>query len=132
MAIHPYRGTADAMQTAVNYDASLDASTVDAPLYINEYGWNGVPGTWQGVTEAQREADTEEATETTGRDPTVVDVEPFRWGCGQDYDSASELYNTPAGAACAAGIAADQAYITPFGSTADLGAAKAAPAESNR
>jgi len=107
VAIHPYRGTAAAMETAVNYDISLDASTIDAPIYVNEYGWNGVPGTWQGVTEAEREAYTEQATQVIGREPQVVDMEPFCWGCGQDYDSAFELYNTPAGAAYAASIAAD-------------------------
>ena len=113
VAIHPYRGSADAMETAVNYDISLDASTVDAPIYINEYGWNGTPGTWQGVTEAKREDYTKQATELIARDPDVVDMEPFCWGCGQDYDSAFELYNTPAGAAYARAIAADKKYITP-------------------
>jgi polysaccharide biosynthesis protein PslG len=113
VAIHPYRGSADGMETAVNYDISLDASTVDAPIYINEYGWNGTPGTWQGVTEAKREDYTKQATELIARDPDVVDMEPFCWGCGQDYDSAFELYNTPAGAAYARAIAADKKYITP-------------------
>jgi hypothetical protein len=101
------------VETAVNNDISLVASTVNAPIYVNEYGWNGVPGTWQGVDEADREAYTEQATEAIGRLPQVVDVEPFCWGCGQDYDSAFELYNTPAGAAYAQGVAVDQAYITP-------------------
>jgi hypothetical protein len=126
VAIHPYRGTAAAMETAVNYDISLDASTVNAPIYVNEYGWNGVPGTWQGVTEAEREAYTEQATQVIGREPQVVDMEPFCWGCGQAYDSAFELYNTPAGAAYAQGIAADASYITPPGSPAAAAAARAA------
>ncbi len=126
VAIHPYRGTAAATETAVNYDISLDASTINAPIYVNEYGWNGVPGTWQGVTEAEREAYTEQATQVIGREPQVVDMEPFCWGCGQDYDSAFELYNSPAGAAYAQGIAADASYITPSGSPAAAAVARAA------
>jgi polysaccharide biosynthesis protein PslG len=113
VAIHPYRDNAVDTETAVNYDINLDASTVDAPIYFNEYGWNGIPDTWQGVTEAERETYTEEVTQYMGALPQVADVEPFCWGCGQDYDSAFELYNTPAGAAYAQGIAADKSYITP-------------------
>ncbi len=110
VAIHPYRDTADQTMQAVAYDLSLDASTVDAPMYINEYGWNGEPGTWQGTTEANRELYTKEVTEELGVDPGIVDVEAYCWGCGQAFDGAFELYNTPAGAAFAAGIAADEPF----------------------
>ena len=112
VAIHPYRDTADETIQAVADDLSLDASTVAAPMYINEYGWNGEPGTWQGTTEADRELYTKEITEQLGVDPGIVDVEAFCWGCGQAFDSAFELYNTPAGAAFAAGIAADKPFTT--------------------
>ena len=44
VAIHPYRDSRSQTITAVAYDLSLDASTVDAPMYINEYGWNGSRG----------------------------------------------------------------------------------------
>ncbi len=63
------------------------------------------------------------------RDSTEPRAERRRsadWGCGQDYDSAFELYNTPAGAAYARGIAADEKWITPSGSPAADAAAKAA------
>jgi hypothetical protein len=110
VAIHPYRDNAADTMEAVAYDVSLDASTVDAPIYINEYGWNGTPGTWQGTTEANRELYTREVTAELGVDPGIVDVEAYCWGCGDAFDSAFELYNTPAGAAFAAGIAADEPY----------------------
>jgi len=118
VAIHPYRDTASQTMTAIAYDLVLDATTVDAPVYINEYGWNGTPGTWQGTTEANREAYTKQVTEALGRDPGIVDVEAYCWGCGQAYDAQFELYNTPAGAAFAAGIAADEPYTQATNATA--------------
>ena len=48
VAIHPYRDTADQTMQAVADDLSLDASTVAAPMYINEYGWNGSRGPGRG------------------------------------------------------------------------------------
>jgi hypothetical protein len=124
VAIHPYRDSLSQTLTAVSYDLSLDASTVDAPMYINEYGWNGTPGTWQGTTEANRETWTKQLTEDLGSDPGIVDVEAYCWGCGQAFDSAFELYNTPAGAAFAAGIAADEPYTQATNSTTATATAK--------
>ena len=124
VAIHPYRDSLSQTLTAVSYDLSLDASTVDAPMYINEYGWNGTPGTWQGTTEANREAWTKELTEDLGSDPGIVDVEAYCWGCGQAFDGDFELYNTPAGAAFAAGIAADEPYTQATNTTTATTTAK--------
>jgi hypothetical protein len=124
VAIHPYRDSLSQTLTAVAYDLSLDASTVDAPMYINEFGWNGTPGTWQGTTEANREAWTKQVTEDLGSDPGIVDVEAYCWGCGQAFDSAFELYNTPAGAAFAAGIAADEPYTQSTNTTTASATAK--------
>jgi hypothetical protein len=104
VGIHPYRGTLDLLITAVNYDLQTDAATLGAPLYVNEYGWGATSAWWPDQTEAQRDASYGLATEWLGRNPYIADVEAYCWGCDRLY----EIYNTPAGAAFAAGIAADQ------------------------
>ena len=97
---------------SIAYDLQTDAATVGAPLYVNEFGWGYPNPNHPEQTEANRDAQTEQATELLGEDPYVADVEPYCWGCGTIFD----MYGTTAASAFAAGIAAVQkAAASPTG-----------------
>jgi len=109
VAIHAYRPTvAETLQT-VAAGLSADEATVDAPLYVNEYGWStGDTGNSQDTTEANRDIFTEQVTAWLGQNPHIADVEIYCWG-----SSPFALYGTPAASAFAAGIAAGQSKPAP-------------------
>jgi Glycosyl hydrolase catalytic core len=105
VAIHAYRPTvAETLQT-VAAGLSADEATVDAPLYVNEYGWQtgGNNNNNQLATEANRDIFIEQVTAWLGQNPHIADVEIYCWGL-----SPFALYGTPAASAFAAGIAAGQ------------------------
>jgi hypothetical protein len=104
VGVHPYRGTVAELMSAVASDLKVDAATVGAPLYVNEFGWQNNPAAWQGATEAVRDSNLQQATQQLGRNPYVADVEPYCWGCANPFD----LYGTPGANAFAAAIAAAQ------------------------
>jgi hypothetical protein len=109
VAIHAYRPTvAETLQT-VAAGLSADEATVDAPLYVNEYGWStGDTGNSQDTTEANRDIFTEQVTAWLGQNPHIADVEIYCWG-----SSPFALYGTPAASAFAAGIASGQSKPAP-------------------
>jgi Cellulase (glycosyl hydrolase family 5) len=107
IGLHTYDPTARLTLASVANALKVDAATLGVPLYVNEWGWQLNPWSWQGATEAVRDAAIEQVTEQLGQNPSVADVEPYCWGCSDAFN----IYGTPAATALAQGIAAAQSAV---------------------
>ncbi len=85
----------------------LSATCLGVPLYVNEWGWESIPWSWQGATEPVRDAAIKQVTEQLGQNPYVADVEPYCWGCSDAFN----IYGTPAATAFEEGIAAARSSL---------------------
>ena len=101
LGVHAYVDTGDGTLGVIDTDLGADLGTLAVPIYVDEFGWEPDPSSWQGATEPNRDAYIEEVTEQLGIDRLVADVEPYCWVCGGPFD----MYDTPAAAAFARGIA---------------------------
>lgn len=101
LGFHPYGDAAGSALSQLEVAEAADRATMDAPLYVNEFGW-GRPGTWMGATEADRDAYIGQMVQQLGQDPLVADIEIYCWG----GPSSMAIYGTPAADAFASAIAA--------------------------